>query len=270
MTQATTGGMTFAYQARTLAGQKISGTIDATDAEQARQSLAGLKLEIDQLRPARKPLLAMPLSAGDFQAFNQQLAQLARAGLPVEQGLKLVAQEMRRGRLRRAVQATVEELERGKTLSQAIEGQRSQFPPLYARVIDAGIRAGNLSDILLNLGRHLALTRRLRAMLWQTISYPLFVMVFFLAMVVFVLKCLVPGIFDTYRTFHAELPLPTQLLLAESDAVNKQLIFLAAIVVLGGIIWVALRGSVFVSPWHCTRRWLGPSCGGTWWLAGAT
>ena len=71
--------------------------------------------------------------------FNQQLAQLAGAGLPVEQGLRLVAQEMRRGSMRRTIDLVAAELESGKTLPEAVAAHRDKFPPLYSELIDAGI-----------------------------------------------------------------------------------------------------------------------------------
>jgi general secretion pathway protein F len=243
MTQPSLGPMTFAYQARTSGGQSISGTIDAPDVDRARQNLSALQLQVDRLQPARRPLVAMPLNLADFEAFNLQLAQLTAAGLPVEQGLRLVAQEMRRGRLRSAIQRAVTQLEQGKTLAEAISDQRSHFPPLYSRVIDAGIRSGNLSGVLLNLGRHLALTRRLRAMLWQTFSYPLFVVIFLLAMLAFILRELLPSMFKTYSEFHVQLPPLTQLLIAESNALPTQVKVLVVILAIGLVVWISLRST---------------------------
>ena len=98
-----------------------------------------------------------------FAAFNQQLAQLTGAGLPVEQGLRMIAAEMRKSSMRRTLDLVAAELESGKTLPEAVAAYRDKFPPLYAQLIDAGIRAGNLSGILLNLGRHLTLVRRLQS-----------------------------------------------------------------------------------------------------------
>ena len=59
-------------------------------------------------------------------------------------------------------------------------------------MIDAGIRAGNLSGILLNLGRHLTLVRKLQAALWQALSYPAIVMCAFVGVFYFILVELVP------------------------------------------------------------------------------
>src|SRR5688500_7955170 len=127
----------FAYQAQTPEGQPISGTIDALNAEQARRLLSGLRLRVLQIEPAAPPQPARPkpLKSEDFIAFNQQLAHLTKAGMPVEQGLRLIAQDMRGGRLAATVRELAAELERGTPLEQAFEKFEGRFPPLYSRLI---------------------------------------------------------------------------------------------------------------------------------------
>ena len=78
---------TFAYTAQTFDGQPMSGTIDAANLDDAAHRLSNLRLRVMQLDPAQRPVRAKPLSGEDFAAFNQQLAHLSAAGLPIEQGL---------------------------------------------------------------------------------------------------------------------------------------------------------------------------------------
>jgi type IV pilus assembly protein PilC len=187
----------FPYRAKAPNGQEISGTINAAGATDARAKLESLGLTDVQVQSEAAPTSttvsrSSVLRGEDFLVFNQQLAQLTGAGLPVEQGLRLVAREMNRSSMQQTLNLVAEELEKGKTLPQAVAAHRNKFPPLYSELIDAGIRAGNLSGILLNLGNHLTLIRRLQAMLWQTLSYPVIVIVGFFAVLYFILVQLVP------------------------------------------------------------------------------
>lgn len=183
----------FSYRARTPDGQEISGTVNANSEEDARRRLTSLNLqEIRLPAPETAPTRAAALTGEDFRVFNQQLAQLTGAGLPVEQGLRLLAAEMNKGSMRRTLQAVAADLESGHTLPQAVAAHRSQFPPLYSELIDAGIRAGNLSGILLNLGNHLTLVRRLQAILWQTLTYPFIILLAFFGVLYFILVELIP------------------------------------------------------------------------------
>src|SRR4051794_28201655 len=94
----------FAYRAQTAEGRPISGTIDATDAEHAGRLLRSLRLNVLEIAPlAQATPRPKALRGDDFFAFNQQLTHLTRAGLPVEHGLRLIAQDMRGGRLKETV-----------------------------------------------------------------------------------------------------------------------------------------------------------------------
>src|SRR5689334_6080878 len=93
----------FAYTAQTFDGSAMSGTIDALDIEDATKRLANLQLRVIRLDPAQKPTRSKPLNGVDFAAFNQQLAHLSGAGLPIEQGLRLIAEDLQHGGLAQSV-----------------------------------------------------------------------------------------------------------------------------------------------------------------------
>jgi type IV pilus assembly protein PilC len=260
MTGATDRSEPFSYRARTPDGQEISGTVNALNEEDARRRLSSLNLGNIQISaPAGGPAHRATLSGDDFRVFNQQLAQLTSAGLPVEQGLRLLAAEMRKGSMRKTLQTIAGELESGQTLPQAIAMHRAQFPPLYGELIDAGIRTGNLSGILLNLGNHLTLVRRLQATLWQTLTYPFFILLGFFCVLYFMLVELVPrwkplinGFSNTYFWTPArgrfvpqsfQIPAYTRLLFAASDVVSvwPVRVIVTSVVIAGVVAFVIFR-----------------------------
>jgi type IV pilus assembly protein PilC len=126
------------------------------------------------------------ISTDDFVAFNQQLAQLTGNGMPIEQGLKLIAEDLRSGRLKTAINNVTAELDRGTPLAQAFEKHTSQFPSLYSQLISAGVQTNNLPAMLLNIGKHAEMIQRLRQMLWRTMSYPLAMLIGFSAVASFI------------------------------------------------------------------------------------
>src|SRR5688500_2972005 len=165
---------TFAYQAQTPDGLRMSGTVEAPDVADAQRRLVELGLRVSEIAPTQRAPRARALRSSDFMAFNQQLAHLAKAGLPLEHGLRLIAADLHGGgRLARTVEMVAAELERGTPLGEAFEKHRGHFPSLYGRLVAAGVQAGNLPGVLFNLGRHLELTQRLREALWRGMAYPL-------------------------------------------------------------------------------------------------
>ena len=82
------------------------------------------------------------LSAEDLATLNEEIAGMARAGLPLDQGLAMLAREMGKGRLQRVTSDLADDLRSGLTLPEAIERQGSRVPPYYAALVLAGTRTG--------------------------------------------------------------------------------------------------------------------------------
>ena len=200
----------FAYEAQTFAGEAISGTVDAPDTAAALQLLGGMGLRAIEVAPVARPARPRALGGKDFLAFNQQLAQLTAAGMPIEHGLRLIARDVRSKRLARTIELVTQEMESGRSLAEAFEAHRKQFPPLYGQLVDVGVKTGRLPGILLNLGRHLTLVHELRDALWQAAVYPVVVLVAMLGMMVFLSMYVIPSFWEIFEDFDIDLPMVTQ------------------------------------------------------------
>jgi type IV pilus assembly protein PilC len=232
---------TFAYIAQTFDGRSMSGTIDAVNVDDAAKRLSDLRLRVIHLDPTQLPARAKPLSGEDFAAFNQQLAHLSAAGLPIEQGLRLIAEDLRHGGLARSVRDVSAELERGASLGEAFTRHEKQFPPLYGALVDAGVRAGNLPAVLLNLGRHLELVARLRAAVWRAFAYPLSVLCGLLIVLIFLGRFVLPQFQEMYRKWYIELPAITKVLFVFARWTPAIIIVALAVFIGVPILWAILR-----------------------------
>ena len=175
----------FGYRAQLDSGRELSGTLNAPDQAAALSALNALQLKVLELWPAGAPTRTRPLGAEDFKSFNQQLALLIKSGLPLETGLQVLAADAPRGRRVSVLSHISEDLQSGLTLPQAVEKHRGEFPPDYARLLDAGIRTNNLSDVLVNLGNHLDLRQKLNESLFRALAYPVCVIAALLAVMAF-------------------------------------------------------------------------------------
>jgi type IV pilus assembly protein PilC len=230
-----------AWKAESAEGQSLSGTLDAVDARAAGEQLSRLGLRVLEVASAT-PRAARPLSAEDFHSFNLQLAQLTAAGLPLESGLRLIARDMRSGALSRAVNEVATDLESGVPLSEAFDRRRGRFPMLYGRLLDAGVRMGNLPAMLLSLGEHLQLVQRLRASLWSVLSYPAVVLVA-LAVVLLMLSFFVqPQLVELWAGFAVELPLAARASLALLGWIPWLIVAGLLVVLIFSAVWLFYRG----------------------------
>jgi len=241
MTETIPQPTSFAYHAQMLDGQSINGSIDAADAEQAQRLLMTLNLRVLEIHPQERTARGKPLRGEDFMAFNQQLTQLSAAGLPVEHGLRLIAKDMHSGRLAATIREVVAELERGTPLGEAFDKYHTRFPPLYGKLVAAGVRANNLSAMLLNLGRHLDLVTRLRSMLWRAFSYPLMVLLALALVMMFLGAVVIPQFATLYNGFGIRLPVLTLFVLDFSHWLPAIALVFLVIVFAGPVIWRILR-----------------------------
>lgn len=232
----------FSYIGQNRQGQPITGTIDAPAIDEAQRKLESLQLRLSELKPVPRPPGARALREDDFLAFNQQLAALAAANLPIELGLRLIAEDLHSGRLAGALKDVGADLESGKSLPQAIDAHRDRFPALYSRVVDAGVRSGNLPGTLLNLSRHITLLRSLRATLWRIAAYPLAILAASAGVLVFLSFGVLPQFEAMFADFHAELPLITRAVMSFSRVIRSYEFWIGVglVVVVGAIIWQVL------------------------------
>ncbi len=228
MTQ-TTATSSFAFTAQTSLGQRAEGTLEATSPDAARANLQAMGLQTLEVSPL--PATRPPRRAGalDLVAFNAQLAHLLEAGVPMEQGLRLVAAEAGQGRLATGIRQVAAELEHGLDLSAAIEKHRTLFPPLYAKLVAAGIKAGNLPGVLASLSRHLEFDRRLRQMVWRASVYPLVVVTAVGATGLFFAWWVFPAFTETFDQFNAKMPRLTDFCLHYLEIISMGVLLLPII-----------------------------------------
>ena len=196
----------FAYAAQDAHGRVVRGTIEAVTPSVARQELERVGFQVVEFDAQPKAPRGKSLRGDDFVAFNQQLAQMTKAGLPIERGLRLIARDMRQGGLSETVDAIADELEKGVPLADAFDKHRGQFPSMYGSLIEAGVKSGNLPGMLLSLGRHLDMVSRLRGALWRAASYPCLLLVALAAVIVFLGLFVLPGFVTIFEEFDTELP----------------------------------------------------------------
>lgn len=233
----------YSYRAQTRMGEALSGNIDADSAADAQRKLDLMQLHVLEMKPVEKPRTGGTLSADDLMAFNQQLIHLTSAGLPLERGLRLVAGEMRGGRLASAIRELATDLEAGMPIDKALEKRRGVFPTSYVRLLEAGVKSGSLAGVLLNLSRHLELMRRLRATLWRTLAYPVVVLAALCGVLLFLAVAVIPGFEAIYKDFKVDLPDVTRIMLFLAHWLPPVLIALIVLLVLGGPMLYLLRRS---------------------------
>ncbi|MBI1347595.1 hypothetical protein GC163_15045 [bacterium] len=123
-------------------------------------------------------------SLNDLLVINAEIAALVRAGIPLELGLKRLSTTVS-GRLGALADRLVIRMESGQTLSQSIATEGDTVSPLYAAVVEAGLRSNQLSEALESLVSFGRLLQEVQRRVRLALLYPIIV-----AVVAYVLFCL--------------------------------------------------------------------------------
>jgi len=173
---------TFEYNALTAGGRLMKGTIEAATPEEAGKQLAQMGLVVNAIEKGKTERPRTSVGRGEFLLFNQQLASITRAGIPLERGLRELGQDINSKSMRRLIEEIATDLETGVSIEEAFRKRERHFPQLYGRILKAGVETGRLGEMLTSLNRHLELAGQTRRIVFEAVSYP--AVVFFLASII--------------------------------------------------------------------------------------
>ena len=182
----------FEYKALTSAGRLMKGTIEAGSREEARENLGQMQLDVHSVEKAKPKEPATPIGRSEFVLFNQQLASLTKAGIPLERGLRELSEDIESKSMRNLVDEVASDLESGTPIDEAFEKRQKRFPPLYGRILKAGVETGRLSEMLNSLNRHLELANHTRRIIFEAMGYPAVVLLLGAAILTLVFMFIIP------------------------------------------------------------------------------
>ncbi len=207
---------TFDYQGRQLPGQqRVSGTLEAADREDARKRLLRKGILPQEIRPRR--IKRRRIRSADVAVFTRQLAGMMRSGLPLLRALDIVAQSHANPAMGRLLAQVRADIAQGSPLSAAFAKHPAVFPPLYCHLVAAAETGGVLDDLLDNLARYLEKTQTLKKKVQTALVYPAAVLLMAAVLLAVMMVFVLPAFANLYQGMGAQLPWPTRLVMGLSD-----------------------------------------------------
>ncbi|MHC0744035.1 protein transport protein HofC [Klebsiella pneumoniae] len=151
----------------------------------------------------------------------RQLATLLQAGLPLAEGLSLLAQQQSHAQWQALLEALGRELAQGVAFSAALAQWPQAFPPLYLAMISTGELTGKLDICCLQLANQQQEQQRLASKVKKALRYPLIVLSLALLVVLGMLYFVLPEFTAIYQTFSTPLPLLTRMVVAAGDMLSR-------------------------------------------------
>ena len=184
----------------------------------------------------------------EFLIFNQELATLLKAGLPLVQSLDILRKRAPNPTFRIALDDIHDRVRSGAALSEAFEAQHL-FPPVYTASLMAGEKSGSLEQVIRRYVQHVKVMSAVRGRVISALIYPLVLVLLSVAVIALIVFRVVPEFAKFFQEFGqgAELPMSTQIVVAFSTNVvaSGGLILLTLVVLIGGgMMWYRRPGSI--------------------------
>jgi len=204
------------------------------------------------------------ISAKEFLIFNQELASLIQAGLPIVTSLDILMERRKNLAFKQALHEIRDQVKSGTALSDAFASQGAIFPKIYASSLASGERSGEIATVL---RRYITYSKTILAIRKKVVSaliYPTILLVMAFGLVVLLLTYILPKFRDFYSDFGTELPLITRVLVGMSGAIRDNvLLWLPAIILMvsGFLAWKRTpEGAKKIDAWKLKI----PLLGGIW------
>lgn len=250
----------FQYRARGPRGDSIEGVIEASSTDLAASRLidggltpidiqpvaeaVGMSTDLADLFPPKVELV-------DLIQFSRQMHSLLKAGVPILSALSGLAAHATNRTLATTLAGIIENLEAGRDLSSSMSPYPEVFSVFYVSLIRVGETSGQLEVVFRQLAGYLEREKKTRDQIKSAMRYPIFVMLAVLAAIVVINIFVVPAFAAVFEQFGAELPVPTQILIAMSDlTVNHWQALLIGSVVLFTGARMYVRGDAGRYKWH--------------------
>ena len=206
----------YQYKAIDRTGRPARGKLDAANEVDLELRLKKMGLDLIIARAARSQgpsISGGSIKRQDLITFCFDLEQVSRAGIPLIDGLRDLRGGMENPRFREILTSILEDIEGGKTLSQALVGFPRVFNTVFVSLIRAGELSGTLPEVFENLGATLKWQDELVSQTRRLLVYPALVFVVVTGVMVFLLLYLVPQVTQLLKTMGMELPIQTRILI---------------------------------------------------------
>jgi type IV pilus assembly protein PilC len=224
---------TFAYTARTLAGELKNGVIETNSRDDVVAQLRKQKLVVVKVDEEQKKKRGGKIKTKDVVIFTRQFSTMINSGLPLVQALDILSKQSENPALQEVTRQVVYDVESGHTVADALRRHPKAFTDLYVNMVAAGEAGGILDTILMRLATFLEKNDALIGKVKSAMIYPLVIMsVAFIAIVV-LLIFVIPVFENMFSSVNMSLPLPTRVVIELS-------------VIVKGYWWAFLGGGFFI------------------------
>lgn len=217
-------------------GQKVSGELKGESLAQVKSELIRQGVVVQKIRKHQESLLTrytQKINPMDIAVLTRQIATMLTAGVPLVQTLKLLADSHEKRPMREMLATICADIETGTPPSKALRQYPHYFDDLYCDLVASGEQSGALDTIFNRIAIYKEKAEALKSKIKKALFYPATVILVAIVVTAILLLYVVPEFDKIFKSFGAELPAFTRMVITLSNIVQAYwyLVF-GAIVVL--------------------------------------
>ena len=244
--------MEFRCRLGTPGGEIIEGLYVADSEARLRREFEekGLYvLGLHRAGRARFAGIALPrrarIATREFVVFNQELATLLKAGMPLVQSLDILRRRATNPVFKAVLDDVNDRVRAGSSLSESFEAHGALFPGVYTASLLAGEKSGNLEQVIRRYVSYVKVVANVKRKTMSALVYPVILLALSMVVVSIIMLRVVPAFGEFYSQFGEELPLSTRIIVAISSFASSYflpIVIVVALVAVGAWQWLQRPG----------------------------
>jgi type IV pilus assembly protein PilC len=156
--------------------------------------------------------------------FARNMGIMIQAGLALSRALQVFFKQTKNPKFRLVLQSLIDDINKGSSLSDAMQKWTDVFPPVFIFMVRAGEESGGLVEALNVVGSQMEKTYALKKKIRGAMMYPIVILFVMLIVGVLMMLYVVPGLSATFKEMNVPLPTLTKSIIAISDFLQNDLL----------------------------------------------
>jgi len=226
--------LTFVWRGADGRGKKLKGEQVAKSAALLKAELRRQGINATTIKPKPKPLFGSAgrtIKAREIAVFSRQISVMMAAGVPMVQGLDIIANGQANPRMKNMLLDLKTNIEGGASLAEAMRQYPVQFDELYTNLVKAGETAGVLDTVLDTVATYKENIEAIKGKVKKAMFYPAAVLAVAFVVTMILLIFVIPEFESVFKNFGAKLPAFTLLYVDLSRFVTQHWLIMTAFIV---------------------------------------
>lgn len=243
---------TYEYLARNQNGKLIRGYFSALSKLDTHSYLLDEGYEVYEIKTSKmidflhgeSQYFSVKMSQKDLIFWLTQLSTYIKSGIPLTDSVKILSQQNKKKKYKKAFDSIVYELTMGESFSEALRKQNSVFPALLINMIKAAEMIGDIEGTLDDMAIYYSELEETRKSIVSAMMYPSIILVFSIIVVAFIMIYIIPQFVDVYTSSNIELNALTQTVINISDFIRVYYIYIVLFIVGFSLIYIVMYKNI--------------------------